>query len=156
MNDAITAIRPFQDEDESAVVGVWHRSGQTAYRYLPNWQRLTLERAGAVFREVIRPRCDIWVGTRNGQVVAFLAMAGSYVDRMYVDPTEWRKGWGTRFVLLAKILHPDGLELHTHQENHAARQLCEKHGFRAVKFGLSPPPENAPDVEYHWRPDDLQ
>jgi hypothetical protein len=43
------------------------------------------------------------------------------------------------------------LELHTHQENHAARQLYEKHGFRAVKFGLSPPPEGAPDVEYHWR-----
>ena len=59
-------------------------------------------------------------------------------------------------IAFAKTLHPDGLELHTHQENHAARQLYERHGFRAVKFGLSPPPENAPDVEYHWRPDDLQ
>ena len=105
---------------------------------------------------MIRPRCNIWVGTRYEQVVAFLAMAGSYVDRMYVDPTEWRKGWGTRLVLFAKTLHPNGLELRTHQGNHAARQLYEKHGFRAVKFGLSPPPENAPDVEYHWRPDNLQ
>jgi ribosomal protein S18 acetylase RimI-like enzyme len=58
--------------------------------------------------------------------------------------------------LLAKRLHPNGLELHTHQENHAARRLYEQHGFRAVKFGLSPPPENAPDVEYHWRPADLE
>ena len=81
-------------------------------------------------------------------------MTGSYIDRMFVDPTEWRKRWGTRLVLLAKTLHPDGLELHTHQENHAARQLYEKHGFRAVNFGLSPPPESAPDVEYHWRPAD--
>jgi hypothetical protein len=48
------------------------------------------------------------------------------------------------------------LELHTHQENYAARRLYEQHGFRAVKFGLSPPPENAPDVEYHWRPADLE
>jgi putative acetyltransferase len=156
LNDAITDIRPFRDQDEPAVVGVWHRSGQRAYWYLPNWQRLTLERAGDIFREVIRPRCNIWVGTRNGEVVAFLAMTGSYIDRMYVDPSEWRKGWGTRLVLLAKTLHPDRLELHTHQENHAARQLYERHGFRAVKFGLSPPPENSPDVEYHWRPDDLQ
>lgn len=152
MNDASTAIRRFEDLDELAVIGVWQRSGQAAYGFLPNWQALTLAQAGEIFREVIRPRCNIWVGTRNHVIVAFLAMAGSYVDRMYVDPAEWRQGWGTRFVLFAKTLHPAGLELHTHRENHAARQLYEKHGFKAVKFGMSPPPESAPDVEYHWRP----
>ncbi len=155
MNDGRTGIRPFEDGDEAAVIAVWHRSGRAAYQFLPTWQALTLERAGEVFRKVIFPRCSIWVGTRQEHVVAFLAMAGSYVDMMYVDPAEWRKGWGTRLVLLAKTLHPDGLELHTHQENHAARQLYEKHGFRAVKFGLSPPPESAPDIEYHWRLADL-
>ena len=155
VNDASTAIRPFEDGDEAAVIAVWHRSGRAAYQFLPTWQALTLERAGEVFRKVICPRCNIWVGTRHEHVVAFLAMAGSYIDRMYVDPAKWRKGWGTRLVLLAKTLHPDGLELHTHQENHAARALYEKHGFKAVKFGVSPPPESAPDVEYHWRPADV-
>jgi GNAT superfamily N-acetyltransferase len=155
LNDETTAIRSFQDDDEAAVVGVWHRSGRAAYQFLPTWQALTLERAHEIFREVIRRRCDIWVGTRYGQVVAFLAMAGSYIDRMFVDPAEWRRGWGTRLVLLAKTLHPDGLQLHTHQGNHAARQFYERHGFRAVKLGLSPPPESAPDVEYHWRPTGL-
>jgi hypothetical protein len=28
----------------------------------------------------------------------------------------------------------------------------ERHGFATVRFGTSPPPERAPDVEYHWRP----
>ena len=149
---ASTAIRSFQPQDEAAVVGVWHRSGHAAYGFLPTWQAFTLERAGEIFRDVIRPRCSIWVGTRHGHVVAFLAMTGSYIDRMFVDPAEWRRGWGTRLVLLAKTLHPSGLELHTHQENHAARRLYEKHGFRPVKLGVSPPPESAPDVEYHWRP----
>ena len=101
MNDASTAVRPFEDGDEAIVIAVWHRSGRAAHQF-PTWQTLTMEQAGAVFRQVIRPRCDIWVGTRHEQVVAFLAMAGSYIDRMYVDPTEWRKGWGTRLVLLAK------------------------------------------------------
>ncbi len=153
MNRAPTAIRRFQDRDEPAVVGVWYRSGQAAYPFLPTWQALTVERAGKVFRDVIRARCDIWVGTLHEQVVAYLALNGSYIDRMYVDPSEWRKGWGSRFVALAKSLSPEGLELHTHLENHAARALFEKHGFQAVKFGLSPPPECAPDVEYNWRPD---
>lgn len=97
--------------------------------------------------------CNIWVGTLNERIVAYLAMRGSYIDRLYVDPSEWRTAWGTRLVVFAKTLSPDGLELHTHQANDAARRLYEKQGFRAVKFGASPPPESAPDVEYHWRPD---
>ena len=77
-------------------------------------------------------------------------MNGSYIDRMYVDPSEWRTGWGTRLVEFAKNLFPDGLELHTHQQNAVARAFYERHGFTAVKFSMSPPPECAPDVEYHW------
>jgi len=86
---------------------------------------------------------------------AFLALKGSYVDRLYVDPAEQRKGWGRDLIEHAKALHPDGLELHTHQENHGARAFYESQGFVAVKYGLSPAPELAPDVEYHWRPEEL-
>ena len=146
-------IRPFRPEDEPAVVGVWHRSGLAAYPYLPTWQAFTLEGAGHVFREVIRAQCRIWVGALDEQIVAYLAMKGSYIDRMYVDPTRWRTGWGARLIAFAKRVSPSGLELHTHQENRAARALYEKHGFTAVTFGTSPPPESAPDVLYHWRPD---
>jgi GNAT superfamily N-acetyltransferase len=138
--------------DKDEVVGVWHRSGLAVYTYLPTWQELTLETATWVFENVIRPKCNIWVGKIEEQIVAYMAMNGSYIDRMYVDPPEWRKGWGTRFIYLAKQLSPMGLELHTHQENHAARTLYERNGFVAVKFGVSPAPESAPDVEYHWRP----
>jgi GNAT superfamily N-acetyltransferase len=84
--------------------------------------------------------------------VAYLAITGTHIDRLYIDPREWRKGWGTQLVNFAKQLSPSGLELHTDQANGAARLLYECHGFQAVKFGLSPPPESAPDVEYHWRP----
>jgi GNAT superfamily N-acetyltransferase len=91
-------------------------------------------------------------GTADERIVAYMAINGSYIDRLYVDPLEWRKGWGTRFVNLAKQLSPSWLECHTHQENHAARAFYEHNGFVAVKFGSSPPPESAPDVEYHWRP----
>jgi len=145
-------IRKFHDTDEADVVGVWYRSGMAAYTCLPTWQAMTLEQARLVWTNIIRPKCTIWVGTLDEQIVAYLAMSGSYIDRLYADPAEWRKGWGTRFVNLAKQLSPQGLELHTHVENLAARALYERHGFKAVRFGTSPPPESAPDVEYHWRP----
>ena len=34
----------------------------------------------------------------------------------------------------------------------ASRAFYEKHGFRAVRFVVSPPPESEPDVEYQLRP----
>lgn len=145
-------IRAYRPEDEDSVVGVWHRSGLAAYTYLPTWQTFTLERARIAFRDDILARCQLWVGTRDDRVVAYLALRGSYIDRLYVDPPEQRRGWGTRFLDHARTLSPRGLELHTHVENRAARALYERYGFVAVHFGVSPAPESAPDVEYHWRP----
>lgn len=145
-------IRSYIDTDEAEVVSLWHRAGQAAYTYLPTWQAFTLEMAGWVFLNIIKPNCDLWVGTQDGRIVAFLAMKGSYIDRLYIDPSAWHTGWGTRLLHFARQLSPQGLELHTHQENWPARALYEKEGFKAVRFGISPPPESAPDVEYHWRP----
>ena len=82
------SIRPFHDADEAAVVGVWHRSGLAAYPYLPTWQALTLERARWVFHTIIRAQCAIWVGVLDEQIVAYLAMKESYLNRLYVDPSE--------------------------------------------------------------------
>src|SRR5215218_3588363 len=130
MDDSRRRIRPFGDEDEAAVAAVWHRSGRAAYPYLLTWQALTLEHAREVVRDVIRVECTIWVGTLDDDIVAYLAMNGSTLDRLYVDPSEWRRGWGTRFIALAKTLSPHGLELVTHQANIAARTLYEKHGFK--------------------------
>jgi ribosomal protein S18 acetylase RimI-like enzyme len=145
-------IRKFQPADEADVVAVWHRSRVAAFTFLPTWQTFTLEQSRWIFDRIIRPSCAIWIATLDERVVAYLAMKGTYIDRLCVDPPEWRKGWGTQLVNFAKQVSPLGLELHTHQENFAARALYERHGFRAVKFGLSPPPESVLDVEYHWRP----
>ena len=120
--------------------------------FISEMRKIEMSLAQCRLHNIIRAKCVIWVGTLNEQIVAYLAMNGSYIDRLYVDPSAWRQGWGTRFIHLAKQLSPHGLELHTHQENTAARALYERHGFRAAKFGISPPPESAPDVEYHWRP----
>ncbi|OGN91489.1 MAG: hypothetical protein A2Y88_12560 [Chloroflexi bacterium RBG_13_48_10] len=113
---------------------------------------MTMETANWVFENAILPKYEVWVGLFGKRIVAFLAINGSYIDRLYVDPSEWRQGWGSRFIKLAKQLSPAGLECYTHQENHTARLFYEKHGFVPVKYGTSPPPESAPDVEYHWRP----
>jgi hypothetical protein len=104
-------IRQFQPADETDVVAVWHRAGMAAYTFLPTWQAFTLEQARLVFDRIIRLHCAIWVATLDEHIVAYLAMKGTYIDRLYVDPREWRKGWGTQLVHFAKHVSPRGLEL---------------------------------------------
>ena len=115
------------------------------------FQELDEAKAIQIFRDVIVKNCDVWVYETAGTICGYLAMKGSYIDRLYVDPAHQRSGIGTELIRHAKALFPQGLELHTHQQNHRARAFYEKLGFLPVKFGVSPPPEALPDVEYHWR-----
>jgi ribosomal protein S18 acetylase RimI-like enzyme len=140
------------DSESKAVVELWHVTKKVAYPYLSLEQERTLEDDFEFFRQNLLPRCDIWVAELEGLVVGFLAVQASYVDRLYVLPSIQRMGVGSALIKHAMELSPTGLELHTHQRNLAARSFYEKHGFVAVRFGVSPSPEREPDVEYHWRP----
>ncbi len=114
------------------------------------FQSLDGEKAIEVFKAVIIKHCDIWVYEADSVICGFIAMKGSYIDRLYVDPTAQNTGVGTSLLLHAKKLCPQRLDLSTHQENHRAREFYEKSGFVVVKYGISPPPESVPDVQYRW------
>ncbi len=155
MGQTLASIRSYADADAAAVAAVWHRAGLEEYSYLPLFQALTPGAAFKVFCEVIVPDARLWVSCDGDDIAAFVAMRGSLIDRLYVDPPAQRRGHGTALLALARRESPLGLELFTHQQNTRARAFYEKHGFEAVRFGVSPAPELVPDVEYHWRPQAL-
>ncbi|MGH9370583.1 MAG: GNAT family N-acetyltransferase [Vicinamibacterales bacterium] len=157
------------------MIGIWHRAGVAAFTGII--EPFTWDRLAALFRERVLPNCDIWVGTADGEVVAFIALndlaqfaeriravaprmddrvlsnaIGASIDRLYVAPEHWRQGWGSRLVELAKELSPGGLTLFAGVEPRAAGALYEKHGFKPVEFFTSDPPESARYVTYEWRP----
>jgi len=142
--------RPYRDRDFDAPTAVWNRTKRAAYPYLPLEQARTVEEDRAFFRESILARCRVWVwDDGTGAPLAFLALAdGGYVDRLYVAPEHQRRGIGRALLEVAERESPSGLRLHTHQANTAACAFYERLGFRAVAFGVSPPPESEPDVEY--------
>jgi GNAT superfamily N-acetyltransferase len=144
------------EPESNSVVELWHTTKKDAYLYLPLEQERTLEEDSRFFHEKLLGRCDIWVAEEKGRLLGFLAIQGSYVDRLYVLPNAQRIGIGASLMKRAMELSPTGLELHTHQRNHVAREFYEKLGFTAVRFGVSPGPENEPDVEYHWRPERIE
>lgn len=143
-------LRRYRPQDLEATVRMWWSVKRVAYPYLELEQSYTLEENLTFFRDRIAPRCEIWLAEQRSEVVGLVALEGSYVDRLYVAVHRQRCGIGTILLAKAKELSPASLWLHTHQQNLQARAFYEKHGFRVARFGISPPPESAPDVEYRW------
>ena len=144
-------VREMRDHELDAVIELWHETSASTYTFIAIERDRSLEDRRRFFNQNIAPQCVLWVVGHGDRVLGFMAMKGSSIDRLYVLPSAQRRGLGTALVEKAKLLHPTGLRLHTHQKNLKACAFYEKHGFRPVRFGTSPPPENEPDVEYHWQ-----
>ena len=145
-------IRPLAADDVDAVVRVWNATKRDTYDFIPQEQGRSVEDDDAFFRAQILPRCAIWIAVERANVLGFLAIERNYVDRLYVHPRAQRRGVGAALLARAIEVCPRGFSLHTHQKNAKARAFYEKWGLTAVRFGVSPPPESEPDVEYQWRP----
>lgn len=128
---------------------LWYASAREAHPWLPMLQ--TLPEADAVRIFSAMTEGATLYGVRDGGTLAgLLALEGEWVERLYVSTASQGRGIGDALLAHARALRPDGLRLYTHQLNARARAFYERRGFRPVRFGLSPPPESVPDVEYHW------
>ncbi len=146
------SLRPYTPADFEETVAVWRASKRAAFPYVEAQQRWTLEDDAGHFRRVISVEYEVWLAEVEGRIAGLLARRDDFVDQLFVRPDLQRCGVGTALLRKAAELSPGGLRLFTFQRNRPARSFYEKHGFRAVKFGLSAPPENEPDVEYRWEP----
>jgi GNAT superfamily N-acetyltransferase len=154
-NDAVSiGIRPMQPDELDEIARLWCRSKQEAYLpWLAIEATYSFEDNLDYFRDTVCANHRVWLAERDGTVVGLMAQAGDFIDQLFVDPDHQRAGVGTALLAWARGESPDGLALHTFRRNSRARRFYEKHGFRAVAFGVSPAPESEPDVRYEWRPE---
>jgi GNAT superfamily N-acetyltransferase len=145
------SIREYEPGDFDAVTILWRISREKS---LPEFQ---VEKGHFFFedqdyfRDHVLVENRVWVAAFHDRPVALLAMNGEFIDQLYVHPDHWRRGIGAMLLNFARERSPEHLWLYTLQVNVIARAFYEKYGFVAEKFGVSPPPESEPDVEYHWR-----
>ena len=145
------ALRPFSDADLEATVEVWRASRVRAFAWLRPQQLHTLEEDRAFFARVLARECEVWLAERAGQIEGLLCLRGELVAQLFVGPEAQGAGIGSALLALAKQRSPRGLRLFTFQRNAPARGFYERRGFRLLRCGVSPPPENEPDVLYVWR-----
>jgi len=144
-------IREYRDNDFDAVTILWRISREKS---LPEFQKakghFCYEDRDYFWSHVLEEN-QVWVVEVNNRPVAFMAMNQEFVDQLYIHPDYWRQGIGNALLNLARKQSLEHVWLYTLQINVNARAFYEKNGFVAEKFGISPPPESEPDVEYHWR-----
>ena len=144
-------IRDYRPEDFAALTILWRIAREKS---LPQFQRAKghfFYEDQDYFRDHILKENHVWVLEVDQRPVAFLAMRDDFIDHLYVHPDYQKRGIGKALLNYAHQLSPEHLRLYTLQVNTNARAFYEKYGFTAEKFGVTPPPDNEPDVEYHWR-----
>ena len=147
------SIREYRLDDFDAVTHLWRVAREQAFPEFQREKGHTFEEDCAYFRDVILHNNDVWIAEIDGRVAGFMAIAGDFVDQLYIHPDFQRRGLGKMLLDYAKQLSPEHVWLFTLQINTNGRAFYEKNGFVAVRFGVSPAPESEPDVEYHWRPE---
>ncbi len=101
---------------------------------------------------VLIPRGGMTVAVAGLTVHGYIAMAGEWVDHIFIHPLSWRRGIGSRLIAHAKKVQPAGLRLWTFQSNTRARAFYERHGFSAAQMtDGAGNEEHEPDVLYVWQ-----
>jgi len=144
-------IRSYHEKDFEPITRFWYEAMRVAMPELDARMGYTLEDTRIYFRNVVAVENHIWVYEFDDIPVGYLGIQGDFVDRLYVNPAYHRRGIGQTLLDHARALSPKHLWLYTHVANKMARAFYVKNGFIPEKFGMSPPPESEPDVEYHWR-----
>ncbi|MEO5699024.1 MAG: GNAT family N-acetyltransferase [Casimicrobiaceae bacterium] len=143
-------VERFESADFAEVVRGWHETNRAAYAYNATHRQRTLADAEAFFGSVVMQRCTLLVARAASHTVGVLALEAPWIRQLAVFSPHRRQGIGSALLTSARVLSPDELRLFTYRRNRGARHFYHRHGFVTVRFGMSPPPESEPDVEYSW------
>ena len=95
----------------------------------------------------------VQVAVRDGVIVGFAAVRGSWLDHLYVHPRFQGAGVGSLLIEWAKTISPEVLDLWVFQRNTGARALYESHGWRVVWLTDGDDnEEKQPDAHMRWEP----
>jgi ribosomal protein S18 acetylase RimI-like enzyme len=156
LHSMIPDFRCATDEDASAISEIYLLSRKELVACAP------LVHADDSVRHWISskliPEGNVTVALVDQALVGFVAVSQSrefsWIQHLYVLPTQIRHGIGTALLHLAKSKLVPPIRLYTFQCNEAARSFYEHHGFKAIAYSDgSENEENCPDILYEWRPE---
>jgi len=141
-------LRPATPDDAAAIA----RAFTPARRAMPGVPDIHTDEEDLWFiTNRMIPDNTVVVAEEEGVILAVCAYADGWLNHLYVDPAQHRRGIGLALLHHAMDACPKGLELWVFQSNTPARALYEREGFRCVEEtdGQSNE-EKCPDARYSW------
>lgn len=102
---------------------------------------------------VVIPHHRVWVAHDGTRRLGFAAVAGAWLEQLYVDPDAQGRGVGRALLDAARAGSPSGIALHVFARNARARAFYEAAGFVLTAHGDGHRnEEREPDCTYRWSP----
>ena len=121
-------IRPYTDRDADVMVDIWRKASEYAHPFL-SCDFLDAE-AGNV-RNVYPNYAEIWMKEIDTIPVGFIALIGSEVGAIFLDPAHHGKGLGREMMDFA-VAQRGALTLDVFKANSVGRAFYKRYGFRQV------------------------
>jgi putative acetyltransferase len=128
-------IRQYEEADLEAVLFSWEVATRLAHEFMTD-EFIAQERNNVA--EIYIPNTDTWIVEIKGEVKGFIALMGSEVGAIFLQPDSHGKGAGKALMDKARELHGD-LEVEVFRENAIGRNFYEKYGFEQLEEKLHEP-----------------
>jgi putative acetyltransferase len=144
-------IRLYEPKDLKATVELWYRTWHKTFPDIQHPQPYVEWKIR--FRDDLAVRGEVWVAELENQIVGLIVVMKEELElnQIFVDPLYQNRGIGSALLNKAKEICPQGLKLHTLQQNRTACLFYEKQGFQAGKLSTNQI-NGQPNIEYYWIP----
>ncbi|MBV0914043.1 GNAT family N-acetyltransferase [Anianabacter salinae] len=88
-------MREYRTEDTDALIAIWDNAEPLAHPFLSDEVRDQVRRDMA---NIYLPNAETWVLENDGAPVGFIAMIGTEIGGLFLDPSEQGKGLGRHMV----------------------------------------------------------
>ncbi len=125
---ATPRLRPYAPEDREDCLAIWEAASRHGHPFLGED---VLARQRDLVGDVYLPRARTVVAEREGRIVGFIGLIGTFIGGLFVDPRAHGRGIGRHLVLHASNLKGE-LAVEVYEANQGARAFYERLGFIAV------------------------
>lgn len=128
-------IRRFEADDLELVMFAWRRANALAHPFL---SQAYVARAEEEVRNIYIPAAETYVLEEAHAVIGFIALLGSEIGGLFLDPSKHGKGYGKALVDHAFALKGP-LTVEVFRDNEIGRRFYERYGFTPVSHAPHPP-----------------
>lgn len=128
-------IRRYEADDLELVMFAWRRANALAHPFLSEAYVAQTEEE---VRNIYIPAAETYVIEEARAVVGFIALLGSEIGGLFLDPSKHGRGYGKALVDHAVALKGP-LTVEVFRDNEIGRRFYERYGFTPVSQAPHPP-----------------